>query len=97
MLLMNVDDQASKRIKPDNPREVTIAEWDKLNVSLVGSHSAIEFRKLSLDDPTQRCTDVSRARELAHWRPRCRSETGLVALSYTSISCFRATARRFSC
>jgi len=75
--LMNVDGEASKPVNLGNPSEVTIAELAKLIVSLVGSQSAIEFRKLPLDDPRQRCPDISRARELLHWRPQVALEDGL--------------------
>jgi UDP-glucuronate decarboxylase len=44
---------------------------------LVGSRSKIEFRPLPVDDPVQRCPDISKARDLLGWEPRIALEAGL--------------------
>jgi UDP-glucuronate decarboxylase len=44
---------------------------------MIGSRSKIESRPLPVDDPTQRCPDISRARTLLDWEPRVPLETGL--------------------
>ena len=47
-------------------------------IGLVGSRSKIEHRPLPVDDPTQRCPDISRARDLLAWtEPRVPLEAGL--------------------
>jgi UDP-glucuronate decarboxylase len=43
----------------------------------VGSRSTIERRPLPVDDPVQRCPDISRARDVLGWAPRVPLETGL--------------------
>jgi UDP-glucuronate decarboxylase len=46
-------------------------------IALIGSRSTIETRPLPVDDPVQRCPDISRARNLLSWEPRVPLETGL--------------------
>ena len=44
---------------------------------MTGSRSQIEHRPLPVDDPIQRCPDISRARDTLGWQPRVPLETGL--------------------
>jgi len=46
-------------------------------IKLIGSRSIIETRPLPVDDPVQRCPDISRARNLLSWEPRVPLDTGL--------------------
>ena len=46
-------------------------------IAMTGSRSKIEHRPLPVDDPTQRCPDISRARNLLDWEPRVPLATGL--------------------
>jgi len=54
---------------------------------LTDSKSKIEFRPLPVDDPTQRCPDITRAREILGWEPKVSLEDGLKE----TIGYFRAT------
>ena len=75
--LMAAPDDVTGPINLGNPVETTVGELAAKIVMLVGSRSKIEFRPLPVDDPTQRCPDISKARDLLGWEPRIALETGL--------------------
>jgi dTDP-glucose 4,6-dehydratase len=60
-----------------NPREFTVAQLAELVVRVTGSTSRIERRPLPVDDPKQRCPDITRARATLGWEPRVPLEEGL--------------------
>ncbi len=60
-----------------NPREFTVLECAQLVLKLTGSSSRIAFEPLPVDDPKQRCPDLSKARKLLNWEPKIDLETGL--------------------
>jgi dTDP-glucose 4,6-dehydratase len=60
-----------------NPGEFTVRQLAELVLEVTGSRSAIEFRPLPVDDPRQRCPDITRARELLGWEPRVPLAEGL--------------------
>jgi len=60
-----------------NPNEFTIAELAELVVELTGSKSGIEYRPLPQDDPTQRCPNISVAKERLGWAPQVQLREGL--------------------
>ncbi len=60
-----------------NPNERTIRELAETIIRLTGSRSRLEFRPLPGDDPTQRCPDITLARERLDWEPRVALEEGL--------------------
>jgi nucleoside-diphosphate-sugar epimerase len=60
-----------------NPTEVTVLELAQTIVRLAGSHSAIEFHDLPIDDPKQRRPDITRARTMLGWEPEVALEDGL--------------------
>jgi len=78
MRLMNVDGELATPINLGNPVEITILDLARRIIKLIGSRSVIEFRPLPLDDPRQRCPDISRARKLLHWQPKIGFEEGLM-------------------
>ena len=61
-----------------NPREVTVLELAKMIGELIGSPYEISFEEMPVDDPRQRCPDITRARELLKWEPTIEMEEGLV-------------------
>ncbi|MCZ7534791.1 MAG: SDR family oxidoreductase [Acidimicrobiia bacterium] len=65
-----------------NPDEFTVLELAKIIVELTGAESEIVFEDLPVDDPTRRCPDIARARELLGWEPRVNLREGL-ALTHT--------------
>jgi dTDP-glucose 4,6-dehydratase len=60
-----------------NPDERTVAEIAQLVLELTGSPSPVEHRPLPHDDPTRRCPDIGRARDLLGWAPVTELEDGL--------------------
>ncbi|MCA6122021.1 SDR family oxidoreductase [Bradyrhizobium sp. WSM 1704] len=77
MRLMGVEGDLDGPVNLGNPSETTINELAELIISLVGSKSKLEFRALPQDDPRQRCPDITRAREILHWRPTIPLREGL--------------------
>jgi UDP-glucuronate decarboxylase len=57
--------------------ETPVIELAQKIIALIGSRSTIETRPLPVDDPVQRCPDISRARNILDWEPRVPLETGL--------------------
>ena len=76
--LMNAEGELPMPFNLGNPVEITIIDMAQKIIALTGSRSTIEFRPLPLDDPRQRCPDISRARELLHWQPKVGFEEGLM-------------------
>ncbi|HWE71852.1 MAG TPA: UDP-glucuronic acid decarboxylase family protein [Stellaceae bacterium] len=75
--LMAAPDDVTGPINIGNPVETTVAELAHKIIELTGSRSKIEHRPLPVDDPTQRCPDISRAKSLLGWEPKVPLETGL--------------------
>jgi UDP-glucuronate decarboxylase len=75
--LMAAPDDVTGPINIGNPVETTVAELADKIIELTGSRSKIERRPLPVDDPTQRCPDISRAKSLLGWEPKVPLETGL--------------------
>ena len=75
--LMAAPDDVTGPINLGNPVETTVAELAQKIIDLTGSRSKIEHRPLPVDDPTQRCPDISRAKSLLGWEPKVPLETGL--------------------
>jgi len=60
-----------------NPEEFTMLELAETVIRLTGSRSQIRHLPLPADDPTQRCPDITLAREKLDWQPAIRLEEGL--------------------
>jgi dTDP-glucose 4,6-dehydratase len=60
-----------------NPCEFTILECAELVLKVTDSKSRIVYKPLPVDDPKQRCPDISKARRMLHWEPKIDLETGL--------------------
>ncbi|MGD0800056.1 MAG: UDP-glucuronic acid decarboxylase family protein [Terracidiphilus sp.] len=60
-----------------NPVEFTILECAQAVLEVTGSKSELRFGDLPEDDPTRRCPDISKARELLGWEPRITLIEGL--------------------
>ena len=60
-----------------NPSEFTILECAELVLKVTGSNSRIVFESLPVDDPKQRCPDITKAKQLLGWEPKIDLETGL--------------------
>ena len=60
-----------------NPVEFTIGELARQVIQLTGSRSKIVHRALPVDDPRQRCPDISLALRELDWQPRVPLAEGL--------------------
>jgi len=60
-----------------NPSERTIRELAELTIKMTNSKSELNFLPLPVDDPTRRCPDITRAKQLLDWQPRVNIEEGL--------------------
>jgi len=60
-----------------NPIETTMLQLAETVLRLTNSSSKLVFHPLPLDDPKQRCPDVSKATELLGWQPKVCLEDGL--------------------
>lgn len=60
-----------------NPAEMTVLQFAKEIVRIIGSSSEIVFEPLPEDDPKVRQPDITRARELLAWEPKVTLEEGL--------------------
>ncbi|PWB71347.1 MAG: NAD-dependent dehydratase [Holophagae bacterium] len=72
-----------------NPAEMTILQFAREIIRLVGSRSEIVFRPLPVDDPKVRQPDISLARRVLGWEPAVPLEHGLAR----TIEYFRAHPR----
>jgi UDP-glucuronate decarboxylase len=75
--LMATSDEVTGPVNMGNPHEISVRELAERIVRLTGSKSTIEYRPLPQDDPTQRCPDITLARNLLGWQPTVALEDGL--------------------
>jgi UDP-glucuronate decarboxylase len=75
--LMDSDDEVTGPMNLGNPHECTIRELADLVVDMTGSKSRIVSLPLPQDDPTQRCPDITLARQMLGWEPKVALQTGL--------------------
>jgi UDP-glucuronate decarboxylase len=76
--LMNYEGpEAHDPVNIGNPHEISIAELAERVIGLIGSSSPLENHPLPVDDPLQRCPDITRARERLNWNPTVPVEEGL--------------------
>jgi UDP-glucuronate decarboxylase len=75
--LMNSPDEVSGPVNVGNPGEFTIRELAEMVVETTGSSSKLVYKTLPSDDPTQRCPDISLAREILDWQPSVALADGL--------------------
>jgi UDP-glucuronate decarboxylase len=75
--LMDSEDGFVGPVNLGNPHEISIRDLAELTIELTGSKSKLEYRPLPVDDPRQRCPDISRALEKLDWAPTTLLDTGL--------------------
>ncbi len=75
--LMAAADDVTGPINLGNPVETTVAELAHKIIALTGSRSKVIHRPLPVDDPTQRCPNISRAKSILGWEPKVPLEQGL--------------------
>lgn len=75
--LMGSGDELDGPVNLGNPDETTVLDIAKAVRRLTGTRASFEFRPLPVDDPLQRCPDITRARTLLGWQPRIDRDAGL--------------------
>ena len=75
--LMNSPAEVTGPINMGNPGEFTIRELAEKVIQLTGSKSELVEEPLPSDDPTQRCPDITRAKQTLNWEPTINLEEGL--------------------
>jgi UDP-glucuronate decarboxylase len=75
--VMNAPAAFTGPVNLGNPEEFTILELAERVIELVGSRSRLVYRDLPVDDPKQRCPDITLARNAFGWQPGIRLREGL--------------------
>jgi len=75
--LMAADDPLTGPMNLGNPNEFTIRQLAETVLRLTGSASTLIEKPLPEDDPTQRCPDISLAKQALDWQPTIELEEGL--------------------
>ena len=76
--LMNSKAEITGPINLGNPNEFTMLELAEKVLHLTSSNSKLVHLPLPLDDPKQRCPDISLAKTVLNWEPKVQLENGLV-------------------
>jgi UDP-glucuronate decarboxylase len=75
--LMETGDDVTGPVNIGNPEEFEMRALAALVIDLTGSRAQIVHRPLPLDDPRQRCPDITKAEKLLGWRPTVKLKDGL--------------------
>jgi len=75
--LMAAPDTITGPINLGNPVETSVAELADLVIELTGSRSRIVRHPLPVDDPAQRCPDITGAERILGWHPETPLADGL--------------------
>jgi len=75
--MMDAPDDITGPMNLGNPVETSVAELAELIIDLTGSPSRIVHQPLPVDDPTQRCPDITQAKALLNWQPTTNLRLGL--------------------
>jgi UDP-glucuronate decarboxylase len=75
--LMNTGDDVTGPINIGNPMEIPVRELAERVIRQIGSRSKLVFRPLPVDDPLQRCPNITQAKQVLDWEPKVPLEVGL--------------------
>jgi UDP-glucuronate decarboxylase len=75
---MATSDDVTGPVNLGNPVEFTIRELAEMTIGLTGSSSKTVHQPIPIDDPKQRCPDISKARDLLAWAPTVQLRKGLI-------------------
>jgi UDP-glucuronate decarboxylase len=74
---LQLRDNPNTPINLGNPNEFTILELAKVVIETTKSKSEIVNNPLPLDDPKQRCPDISLAKSTLNWEPTIQLKVGV--------------------
>ncbi len=72
-----LDSDLTGPVNIGNPREFTVLALAELVREVTGTEAPIVFEALPVDDPTQRCPDITLARQALGWEPTVELREGL--------------------
>jgi UDP-glucuronate decarboxylase len=75
--MLQLKDNPDTPINLGNPNEFTILELAKVVIEITNSKSEIVNNPLPLDDPKQRCPDISLAKSILNWKPTIELREGI--------------------
>ncbi len=75
--LMDTADDVTGPVNIGNPSERTVRNLAERIIALTGSKSELIFKPLPVDDPKQRCPDITLAKKLLKWEPTVDLDAGL--------------------
>jgi UDP-glucuronate decarboxylase len=75
--IVNNDKAIGEVINMGSGEEYTILELAQFIKDLINSTSKIIFKALPVDDPSYRCPDIKKAKDLLNWEPTTSLEEGL--------------------
>jgi UDP-glucuronate decarboxylase len=75
--LLELRDNPETPINLGNPNEFTILELAKIVIEITNSKSELVNNPLPLDDPKQRCPDISLAKSTLNWKPTIEIREGI--------------------
>ena len=75
--LLQLNRNPETPINLGNPNEFTILELAKVVIEITNSKSEIVNNPLPLDDPKQRCPDISLAKSTLNWKPTIELREGI--------------------
>jgi UDP-glucuronate decarboxylase len=75
--MLQLKDNPDTPINLGNPNEFTILELAKVVIEITKSKSEIVNNPLPLDDPKQRCPDISLAKSTLNWKPTIELREGI--------------------
>ncbi len=75
--LFFLESNPNSPINLGNPVEFTMLQLAREVIRLTESQSSIQMLPLPLDDPKQRCPDITKAKEVLEWKPTISLEEGL--------------------
>ena len=75
--LLQLNENPDTPINLGNPNEFTILELAKVVIEITNSKSEILNNPLPLDDPKQRCPDISLAKSVLNWKPTIELREGI--------------------
>lgn len=77
IMLMMEKDNFSGPINLGNPSEISIKQLASEIIEITGSKSKLIHKDLPIDDPQQRCPDISLAKKELNWKPKYDRSQGL--------------------
>jgi UDP-glucuronate decarboxylase len=74
---LQLDKNPDTPINLGNPNEFTMLELAKVVIKITNSKSELVFNPLPMDDPKQRCPDITLAKSILKWEPTVQLNEGI--------------------